>query len=352
MRYLIWGTGPYCRGKLQYWDKEKEIIAFVERTKIVFCGQETILPDDIMQYQFDYIAVMSSHYLEIIPEIVSLGVEPRKIIPGICFRPLEYNELERMVSSSEVEVNSDGSLTYKIDDERFVLCKEEDWKPVREYLCREGNVECIQNLGTYPAGRVFGHNRGGSIGRYYIDRFLSSNRTDIKGNVLEIGDRGYTEKYGTDIKGSYVLHYSGEGLEEPYDFCGDLQSGEGIKKSFYDCIILTQVLDFIFDIQAVVRVVRESLNVGGVCLVTVSGITPISRSDMDRYGHFWNFTTKSLKELFEIDGLETEVMFNGNCKVACACLQGMAVEDLTKEELDWLDEDFQVTITARIVRVW
>jgi len=351
MRYLIWGTGPYCKEKLAYWDKDNEIVAFVDREIRTFCGKETILPQDICKYQFDYIAVMSSHYLEIIPEIIAIGVAPKKIIPGICFRPLSYNELEKMVLSSEVEVNANGTLTYKIRDKIFVLSEEQDWNQVREYLCPEKNIKAIQNLEIYPAGRVFGHNRGESIGRYYINKFLSENRTDIKGNVLEIGDREYTRKYGENVKGSYVLHYDGEGLETPYDFCGDLQNGNGIEPSFYDCIILTQVLDCIFDVQAVVRVIKHSLKIGGVGLITVSGVTPISRSDMDRYGHFWKFTTKSVKELFALEGMKARVAFYGNCKVACAFLQGMAVEDLTKEELDYLDEDFQVVITARIERV-
>ena len=126
MRYLIWGTGPYCRKKLLYWDKEKEIAAFVEREKVLFCGQETILPTDITKYQFDYIVVMSSHYLQIIPEIVELGVEPHKIIPGICVRPLQYNELDIMTSMSELNVNVDGTIPYKIGTKQFILSKEED----------------------------------------------------------------------------------------------------------------------------------------------------------------------------------------------------------------------------------
>lgn len=351
MKYLVWGTGAYCRGKLSYWDKENEIVAFVERQTVTFCDRETILPEEIKNFQFDYIAVMSSHYMEIIPEIIKLGVKPQKIIPGICFRPLVYNELERMVYGSKVGVNADGTISYKIGEKEFLLSKEEDWNIVHEYLCREENVEYIQKLGKYPAGRLFGHNRGGSIGRYYIDRFLSDQQADIKGNVLEIGDRYYTEKYGVGVAGTYVLHYSGDGLQEPYDFKGDLQSGEGIRNNFFDCIILTQVLDFIFDVHAVVETIKESLKIGGVCLATVSGITPISRSDMDRYGHFWNFTSKSLKELFAIDGLKTEVVLYGNCKVACALLQGMAAEDLTQEELLCRDDDFQVIIAARVERV-
>ncbi len=351
MRYLVWGTGPYCMGKLPYMDRTDEIVAFVDRKILSFCGQETILPTDITKYEFDYIAVMSSHYMEIIPEIIMLGVEPQKIIPGICFRPLYYNELERMVHGSEIRINSDGTISYGIGDKTFLLSTEDDWNIVRGYLCKEENVGYIQKLGKYPAGRLFGHNRGGSIGRYYINQFLSGHQADIKGNVLEIGDRCYTDQYGMNVEGAYVLHYSGDGVTEPYDFKGDLQSGEGIKNNFFDCIILTQVLDFIFDIHSAARTIKRSLKIGGVCLITVSGITPISRSDMDRYGHFWNFTTKSLSELFAEDGLDTEVVFYGNCKVACACLQGMSSEDLTQEELACRDDDFQVIITARVKRV-
>ena len=35
MRYIVWGTGPYCQAKANYMKKE-EIVAFVERQKKVF----------------------------------------------------------------------------------------------------------------------------------------------------------------------------------------------------------------------------------------------------------------------------------------------------------------------------
>ena len=86
-------------------------------------------------------------------------------------------------------------------------------------------------------------------------------------------------------------------------------------------------------------------------LLSVAGNTPVSRYDMDRWGHYWNFTDKSVKKLFDLDNVECTVSTYGNCKAACAFLQGMSYKELEKEELDYHDSDFPIVITAVVKKI-
>jgi hypothetical protein len=90
------------------------------------------------------------------------------------------------------------------------------------------------------------------------------------------------------------------------------------------------------------------LKQGGVALITVSGITQISRYDMDRWGHYWSFTTVSLRRLFEMcDDVElVEVKSYGNVKTAVSGLYGLAAEDMDEKDLTCQDDDYQQIITA------
>ena len=88
-------------------------------------------------------------------------------------------------------------------------------------------------------------------------------------------------------------------------------------------------------------------------LATVAGtITPISRFDMDRWGHYWGFTELSIKKLLE-DKFESEnikVSPFGNALSATAFVQGVSVEDLDEKKLlDVQDKDYPIVIgiTAR-----
>ena len=47
-----------------------------------------------------------------------------------------------------------------------------------------------------PVSRNFGYDRGTPVDRYYIEKFLEENKADIRGSVLEIKDRNYTERFG------------------------------------------------------------------------------------------------------------------------------------------------------------
>ncbi len=351
MKYIIWGTGHYCREKIGNFSNN-DIVAFVERTRIEFRGRKTILPSEIVEYSYDYIVVLSSHYAEIILEMVQMGIDHKKIIPGINYRPFLFDELEYISGGSKVEVMSDGMLMYVFKNKHNIKIESDaDWEQVRKLICNENNVEWIKRIDTKPVGKKYGSDRGGSICRYYLNEFLQAYKSAVRGKVLEVGDRYYTEKFGTGVEESYVIHFGSNGIGDEFDFIGDLRDGKGIKNDFYDCIILTQVLDFVEDIRKTPDILINALKPGGKLLISVSGISTICRYDMDKYGQYWNFTDKSIRNMFTRADTECKVWTKGNCKVACAFLQGMGCKELTEEELEDTDEDFQVVIFAVVTRI-
>lgn len=218
------------------------------------------------------------------------------------------------------------------------------WPPVG--LVRFGSFRRLQ-----PISRVFGFDRGLCIDRYYIEDFLARHADDIRGHVLEIGDDGYTRKFGGErVTRSDVLHVV-EGNPKA-TIVADLTCCDHIPTDAFDCIVFTQTLQFIYDVRAALRHLHRILKPRGVLLATFPGISQISRYDMDRWGDYWRFTTLSARRLFEevFPPENVTVEAHGNVLTAVAFLHGLAAQELKQEELDYHDPDYEVLITVRAVK--
>jgi SAM-dependent methyltransferase len=202
-----------------------------------------------------------------------------------------------------------------------------------------------------PISRVFGLDRGACIDRYYIERFLARHAADVRGRVLEVGDDRYIRAFGGDrVRQGDVLHV--EAGNPQATIVADLQRAPEIPSDTYDCIILTQTLQFIPDPAAAVAALHRILRPGGVLLATCSGISQISRHDMDRWGEYWRFTSLGLRRLLEAafpaDRLSVEAY--GNVLAAVAFLHGLAQQELPPGALDHRDPDYELVVTARAVK--
>lgn len=86
----------------------------------------------------------------------------------------------------------------------------------------------------------------------------------------------------------------------------------------------------------------------GVVLATASGISQIARYYMDRWGEYWRFTTlslfKSFAEVFGKDNVKVE--YYGNVLSSVAFLEGLSSDELTSDELEYKDKDYQLLITV------
>jgi glycosyltransferase involved in cell wall biosynthesis len=202
-----------------------------------------------------------------------------------------------------------------------------------------------------PFSREFGYDRGLPIDRYYIDKFLSDYQTDIRGHVLEIADNAYTHRFGgKHVTKSDVLHVVPGNPKAT--IVGDLTRANHIPSDTFDCIILTQTLQFIYEVREALKTLYRITKPGGVVLATIPGISPVSRYDMERWGHYWGFTTLSVRRLFEgvfpADHVQTETF--GNVLTATAFLYGMAAEELKQLEIEFFDPDYEVIIAVRAVK--
>lgn len=199
-----------------------------------------------------------------------------------------------------------------------------------------------------PFSRDFGYDRGRPIDRYYIEKFLQEHQQDVQGRVLEIADDTYTCQFGGGrVRQSDVLHVSP--TEAKATIIGDLVEADHIPSNAFDCIILTQTLQVIYDVRAVIQTVYRILKPGGVLLTTFPGLSPISRYDMDRWGYYWGFTSLSALRLFEEafpkEGIQVQTY--GNVLTATAFLYGMATEEMKQTEMEYADPDYEVIIAIR-----
>jgi SAM-dependent methyltransferase len=200
-----------------------------------------------------------------------------------------------------------------------------------------------------PISRSYGYDRGRPVDRYYIETFLQSEGSSITGRVLEIGENTYTLKFGRDVTVSDVLHVH-EGIEGT-TFVDDLTDGSTLPGNSFDCVILTQTLHLIYDMQAALETILRILKPGGVLLCTVPGITQISDEDWND-SWYWALTTNSaIKLAGEVFPPScVEVRSFGNVLSATAFLQGLAECELTQDELDAVDREYQVTVTLKATK--
>ncbi len=202
-----------------------------------------------------------------------------------------------------------------------------------------------------PIGEVFGVKRGNAvdrcIDRYYIQAFLARHGTDIHGRVLEIADNTYTRRFGgAKVLQSDVLHAAPGNPQAT--IVADLTQADHIPTHAFDCIIVTQTLQYIYDLRAAMRTLYRILKPGGVLLATCPGISQTSRYDADRWEDYWRFTTAAAQALR--DDADVLVQGHGNVLVAVAFLHGLLIEELRPTELDHHDSDYELLITVRATK--
>jgi SAM-dependent methyltransferase len=197
-----------------------------------------------------------------------------------------------------------------------------------------------------PISMEWGFDRGMPIDRYYIERFLQEHAADIRGHVMEIGDDAYTRRFG----GDRVTHCDVVNLYESpgTTIQADLVSAPKIPSDNFDCIILTQTLQLIYDLPSAVVTLHRILRPGGVLLATFPGITHTQDGQWAKHW-CWSLTPASGRRLFgEVFPPEAlQVEGYGNVLAAVSFLHGIAAEELKTEELDFRFPAFDVTIALR-----
>lgn len=357
---VIFGRGQLYKQKEKYLKKNYIIKGFLDNgikenevenrnTDVpVYCPKNTdsYLEEDL------FIILMSYSYASMWRQLNKLGISPKSILFGVTFPPLSDCEAVLFSDGGRLLAEEDGKVYYYNHNEKTEVkshreIQERARQSLREKFRRDYPIiNAISKMDVIPVSREFGLERGTAIDRYYIEHFLEKHKSLIRGDCLEIAENTYTMRYGGDrVKKAYILHLEGWGENT---IKGNLETGEGIEEEKYDCAVITQTLMFIFDIRRVAENIYKLLKRGGNALITVAGISQISRYDADLWGSYYGFQEDAMKALFEpVFGKENvEVEAYGNVKTAIALLCGLCREDLNDEDFSVKDKDYPVIITV------
>lgn len=199
----------------------------------------------------------------------------------------------------------------------------------------------------------FGVARGEPIDRFYITKFLAAHQGSIRGRVAEIESDEYTKRIGGNrVEHSDILDLNEQ--NERRTMTIDLTRTAAAPESAFHCIICTQTLLFIEDYGAAVRTLYKMLKPEGVALVTVPGICQVVRGGMiGGVGKdWWRFTGlsahKAFSEVFSPENVFVHTY--GNVLSATALLHGLVQRELTQEELEHHDPDYEVIIGVRATK--
>ena len=203
---------------------------------------------------------------------------------------------------------------------------------------------------TTPVDPNWGYERGTPIDRVFVDRFIGERAADVRGRVLEIAAPDYTTRFGRDVERSDILMAT-EGNPQA-TIVGDLTDAPHIPDEAFDCAIVTQTLQFVWDVRAAFATLHRILAPGGVLLATVPGITKISPPEDEEFGEWWHYTARSLgrlaEEPFGVGNVEARAY--GNVLSAAGFLYGLAASDLRPEELAARDRLYEVIVGVRAVK--
>ncbi len=199
---------------------------------------------------------------------------------------------------------------------------------------------------TRPLSDFSGYDRGTPVDRYYIDSFIAAHRGDIRGCVLEIQDARYTSQFGRAVERIDVLDI--DPANPRATICADLARANHISSDQFDCLVVTQTLQLVYDTRGAVTHMYRILRPGGVLLATVPALGRMSRHSSD----YWRFTVGSIERVFgEVFGQsQIQVGSFGNVLAGIAFHLGMAYEELSSRELNVNDPSHPLVVTVRAIK--
>jgi len=201
-----------------------------------------------------------------------------------------------------------------------------------------------------PIDPNWGFERGTPIDRIYVESFVGGHAAEIRGRVLEIAAADYTTRFGRDVEKVDILMATAGNPQAT--IVADLTNAPQIPDDSFDCAIVTQTLQFVYDVRAAFATLHRVLAPGGVLLATVPGLTKISPPEDEEWGEWWHYTSRSARRLAEeaFGGGSVEVQAYGNVLSASAFLYGLAASDLRPEELSAHDRLYEVIVGIRAVK--
>ena len=92
LKIIIWGTGQYWKNRKKYILDSFDIVCFLDNNHVKWnqelCGKIIDKPNNVLNYEFDYILIMCKSQEEIFNQAINLGVSRQKIV--------SYNQFKQM----------------------------------------------------------------------------------------------------------------------------------------------------------------------------------------------------------------------------------------------------------------
>jgi SAM-dependent methyltransferase len=136
--------------------------------------------------------------------------------------------------------------------------------------------------------------------RTLLDKALFENISLMKGKVLDIGGTKNNKRgnFRPVLDNVISWQYVNSNPDTQPDFCCDA-AGIPAKDGSFDTIIMTELLEYVTDVQAVLNEAYRLLSPNGICLVSVPFLNPVHGDNfIDRQ----RFTALKLKELCSTAG--------------------------------------------------
>lgn len=201
-------------------------------------------------------------------------------------------------------------------------------------------VRPMPPLMRQPISHDYGFDRGTPIDRYYISDFIDRHAGHIRGRVLEVKSADYTNQFGHDVDHVDVLDI--DDTNRLATVVADLQDAAHVPSDQYDCFIVTQTLQYVFDLNAAIEHSHRFLRPGGVMLATVPTCLQMDKEFIG--GEYWRLTAAACQRLFGrvFGDSNVSVEAHGNYIATTAMLAGVAVEDLSSDELDKSEAEYPI----------
>ena len=211
-------------------------------------------------------------------------------------------------------------------------------------LTRAASARLRLGFDVEPLSYVWGFDRGQPLHRYYLEQFLEEFRADIRGHCLEFRDDSYTHRYGgAAVAKLDILHL--DDSHPAATIVADLTKPNDVPSNAFDCIVCTQVLHLIFEVDRAVSELWRILKPGGVLLATVPHISMCDPG----WHEVWRFTPEGLGALvgksFGTDGIDVRAY--GNSLTAAGELRGLVAEEFSKKTLAYSDPRFALEVCIR-----
>jgi SAM-dependent methyltransferase len=200
----------------------------------------------------------------------------------------------------------------------------------------KGTIDWGDLSRKYPICQAFGLTRGTPVDRYYLNQFIREIRPQIKGDILEIGgtpkDKDF---YQIESDQSYkiVNIEPGPGV----DIVGDVHDPSIIEPESIDSLIIFNVLEHCYAPWLAVENIYRWLKIGGKCFAMVPSAIRVHATPVD----YWRPLPDGFKWIFR-SFRDCQLYVYGNPMTVIASYHGIAVEELTREQLDAFHPDYPV----------